>query len=347
MQFYRPGDSYYGEFTTARFDTGAAANATGDPIATATKNGVDDDAFVLTVVNIDTGRYKITGTVPAGYVAGDRIQVSVSATVNAVAGKGVVDAFQVASAASGIPILHTDSKVLLGGTTHTAAVIPTVTDVSTKTGYTLIGDYDAAKTAAQAGTALSNIVWTNARAALIDWLNISGLVASKADIESITQSMRVRIILPSPMTRMQASSIAYRIWVYAYNELHQAEDLDANPVITVENNSGVDRSVNLSVVTKPVGTIGQYYADYTVAVAHGLEGLVFKVEAIEGAVTTNYAASTIVVEEGAGSELEENVTDIKTVTDAIDAKLPTSPYLAGSDDPEGTTGSVGGIFIGG
>lgn len=90
---YKPGDSFYGEFCTHRFDTGVATNADLTPVATATKNGVDDAAFVLTVTNLATGRYKVTGTVPAGYAAGNAVQISVSATVNGVTGKAVVDSF--------------------------------------------------------------------------------------------------------------------------------------------------------------------------------------------------------------------------------------------------------------
>lgn len=90
---YKPNDAYYGEFTTSRFDTGAAVNADSLPVATATRNGTDDPTFSLTVANIDTGRYKVTGTIPGGYAKGDTVQISIAATVNSVAGKGVIDSF--------------------------------------------------------------------------------------------------------------------------------------------------------------------------------------------------------------------------------------------------------------
>lgn len=88
---YKPSDPYYKEFTTANPSTGAAQNADSLPTATANHNGTDDGTFVLTVTNIDTGRYKITGTIPSGYAAGDVLNVSVAATVNGVAGKAIVD----------------------------------------------------------------------------------------------------------------------------------------------------------------------------------------------------------------------------------------------------------------
>lgn len=90
---YRPGDSYYGEFTTCNPATGAAQNADAPPAATATRNGADDAGFALTVSNLDSGRYRVSGTVPAGYARGDSVQISVAATVAGVSGKAVIDAF--------------------------------------------------------------------------------------------------------------------------------------------------------------------------------------------------------------------------------------------------------------
>lgn len=91
----KPGDSYYTEFTTANFSTGVAQTADSLPVATANHNGTDDGAFALTVTLIDTGRYKISGTVPSSYAAGDTVIISISATVGGVAGKGAVDSFMI------------------------------------------------------------------------------------------------------------------------------------------------------------------------------------------------------------------------------------------------------------
>jgi hypothetical protein len=98
------------------------------------------------------------------------------------------------------------------------------------------------------------------------------------------------------LERPDSGSTAYRIWIYVYDELHQAEDLDGLPTVTAENNAGTDRSGNLGTVTKPGATTGQYYVDYTVADSHAIEGLIVKVDATEGAVTTQYAAASIVVD---------------------------------------------------
>jgi hypothetical protein len=88
---YKPSDPYSKEFTTASPTTGAAANADSLPVATADFDGSGTGSMALTVANLDTGRYKATGTFPAGRVRGDVLNVSVAATVGGVAGKAVVD----------------------------------------------------------------------------------------------------------------------------------------------------------------------------------------------------------------------------------------------------------------
>jgi hypothetical protein len=92
---YKPGDTYYGEFTTCRFDTGIVADADLTPIATATRNGADDASFSLAAAKLDTGRYAVSGVIPATYVSGNSVRISVAATVGGVAGKAVIDGFVV------------------------------------------------------------------------------------------------------------------------------------------------------------------------------------------------------------------------------------------------------------
>ncbi len=76
------------EFTTARFDTGAATTADSLPTGTLVLNGVDNAAAV-TVTLVDTGRYKASVTMPT-LAVGDIVELSVAATVNSVAGKAIV-----------------------------------------------------------------------------------------------------------------------------------------------------------------------------------------------------------------------------------------------------------------
>lgn len=89
------GDTYHGLFITANQGTGAAQDADSSPAATATRNGSDDGAFTLTATKIDTGRYQVSGSVPAGYAIGDQVLISIAATIGGVATKQVIDRFTV------------------------------------------------------------------------------------------------------------------------------------------------------------------------------------------------------------------------------------------------------------
>jgi hypothetical protein len=86
----KPGDPLTELFTTYDPSTGASANADSLPTATLTHNGSDDGAAPLSVSELDTGRYKISGTIPAGYASGDKVQVWVAAVVGGVSAKAVV-----------------------------------------------------------------------------------------------------------------------------------------------------------------------------------------------------------------------------------------------------------------
>lgn len=174
MKNLKASGSYYGEFCTQRFDTGAATDADSTPTATATKNGADDGSFSLTVTKIDTGRYKITGTVPA-YTAGDIVQISVAATVNSVAGKGVVDEFVVVSGRPGTDDIPIEDAVL-------ATSQPNYEPAKAGDAMTLTEAYDAAKTAAAAGAKMDIVDAPNATglAAIADaflkrdWTSVTG-----------------------------------------------------------------------------------------------------------------------------------------------------------------------------
>lgn len=95
---YQAGSSYAIGFNTNN-TSGVATNADSLPTATLWRNGVVDAApgAAVTVTNQSTGDYLATFTVPAGYVAGDEIEVLILATVGGSAGKlrkgfGIVDA---------------------------------------------------------------------------------------------------------------------------------------------------------------------------------------------------------------------------------------------------------------
>ena len=161
---------------------------------------------------------------------------------------------------------------------------------------------------------------TATRSGYLDYLNIGGLVASQASIQSITQASRVKVSLAQQLERPDNGAKTYRIWIYSYNELHQAEDLDSLPTITAENGSGTDRSSGLSTVIKPGGTTGQYYVDYTVSDSHLLEELIFKVDATEDGNITQYPASSIIVDTTAvdfTSTDRATLNDVKAVTELL------------------------------
>ena len=70
--------------------------------ATATHNGADDATFTLTCTSLTTGRYKVTGTVPAGYAAGDIVQISAKWVISSSTYGSICDEFQVVTARPGI-----------------------------------------------------------------------------------------------------------------------------------------------------------------------------------------------------------------------------------------------------
>lgn len=111
----RPGDTWWGEFITSSPTSGAASDADSLPVCTASRNG-SDTTIAVTVTGVDTGRYKATMACDGTWVAGDWITVSAAATVNGVAGKGVVDNFVmdtkwVSQAASDALIAASDALV--------------------------------------------------------------------------------------------------------------------------------------------------------------------------------------------------------------------------------------------
>lgn len=92
---YKTGESYYKEFTTADPVTGEAKNADSTPVATANKNGTDDSGFSLTVTNLDTGRYKITGTIPSGYAKKDVVNITISVLMNSLTYKALLETIKI------------------------------------------------------------------------------------------------------------------------------------------------------------------------------------------------------------------------------------------------------------
>ncbi len=87
MSLYAPGDAVQAEFTTQDPTTSNAADLDLTPVGIVNRNGVDDVAVVVTVTNLDTGRYVASFTIPIGYAVGDNINLTVSGTVSGKTGK--------------------------------------------------------------------------------------------------------------------------------------------------------------------------------------------------------------------------------------------------------------------
>jgi hypothetical protein len=181
---------------------------------------------------------------------------------------------------------------------------------------------------------------TAARGGYLDNLNVGGLVGSQADIAAITVASRVRVVTPPQMERPDSATTNFRVWVYSYGDTGTAEDLDSNPTVTVENNAGTDRSANLGAVTKPGATTGVYFVDYTVSVGDAIEGLVFKVTAIENAVATVHPASSVVVDTTA---VDFTSTDRAKLDTLHDTRL-TAARAGFLDNLNGHTAQTGDSF---
>jgi len=92
---YKPGASIFLPFSTQNSTTGVAANADSLPTTISRKNGIVDPSFTLNVWNTGTGTYQSSGTIPSNYIAGDCVNVLVTAAVNSVTGTAVLTNFVV------------------------------------------------------------------------------------------------------------------------------------------------------------------------------------------------------------------------------------------------------------
>lgn len=87
MTTLKPGQTLLETFLTVNPTTGASADASTLPTAVLRRNGVTDGAVTVTVTNNGTGDYLASAPIPGDYVAGDLVELVISATVSGVAGK--------------------------------------------------------------------------------------------------------------------------------------------------------------------------------------------------------------------------------------------------------------------
>jgi len=197
MLFYRPGDPYFKYFTT-RLLAGGVSDADETPVAVASRNGADDENFVLTTTKVDTGRYKVTGTVPA-YSVNDRVEISVQATVGSITEKAIVDNFIIHGADAAIHSVQTIQSGLATSANQTTinnnilAVPAAVWAVSTRT-LTSFGTLVASVAAA---------VWDYLTSAILTIGSIGKLLKDNVDGKVSERGM----ILPVMTGRVYSATI--------------------------------------------------------------------------------------------------------------------------------------------
>lgn len=233
---------------------------------------------VKTATDVETDTQNIQTRLPAALVGG-RMDSYVGAMVD-----GLLTAAKFAAGAFDA-VWSVTARLLTAGTNIVLAK---------GTGVTGFNDLSAAQVNAEADQALADAGVTGTRMGYLDKLNISGNVASSAEVVAIQNNTRVRVIVPPMMERPDSGSVTYRLWLYVYDEQGAMEAPDSTPVIAAENQAGTDRSSALSAVTNP--STGVYYADYTCDVGDAIEALRFQWTVVEGGVTRYHAAMAMVVD---------------------------------------------------
>lgn len=185
----------------------------------------------------------------------------------------------------------------------------------------------AANIPADVDTLLSRL--SSARAGYLDKLNITGNVASSAEVTTIQNNTTTRIALPSFFERPDAGSDDFVLDLYIYDEQGTMEAPDSIPTLTVVNQAGTDRSGNLTNagIMTLIG-VGHYRISYTVASGHAIEQLRFEFTVIEGGNTRLAGAMTQVVDTTAVDFTSAD----RTKLDAVKAKtdnLPATPAATG------------------
>jgi len=113
---YSPGDTISLGFTTQSI-SGSATDADSTPAASLRRNGTIDGAVSVTITHNATGDYSAALTLPLTYVAGDDVELLVSATVGGTTGKAVFGLGKLSRAGQEIACAVYDAS---GATWHVA-----------------------------------------------------------------------------------------------------------------------------------------------------------------------------------------------------------------------------------
>lgn len=166
---------------------------------------------------------------------------------------------------------------------------------------------------------------TAARAGYLDNLNVGGLVASSAEATAIQNNTRAVRVVPAAMERPDSGSTVYRIELLLYDAVGNMEAPDSAPTISVVDESGNSRDVNLDSTTMTLVAAGRYRSEYTVASGHDIEQLVFAFSVVEGGLTRVYGNASLVVDTTAVDFTASDRSDLA----AIKAKTDQIAFTAG------------------
>lgn len=201
------------------------------------------------------------------------------------------------------------------------------------TGITGLNDLSAAQVNTEADAALADAGVTTTRTAFLDKLNVSGNVASSAEVTSIQNNTRVVRAVPSIIERPDSGTFVLRIELLCYDDVGNMEAPDSAPTISVVNQAGTSRNANLDSGTMTLVSTGRYRSTYTVDTIHDLEELLFEFAVVEGGNTRTYVNVAQVVDTTAIDFTAADRTDLQTVLARADVAISTraTPAQVGTE----------------
>jgi hypothetical protein len=285
----------------------------GSPTTTRNLSGTT----VKTATDVETDTQDLQARIPAALTAGGNMKAD-------------------ALALSGDTTAADNAEAFFDGTGYagTNNVIPLVTTATNLTNAPTAGDFTATMKASintEADTALADVGATSARMGYVDNLNISGNVASSAEVTSIQNNTRVVRVVPDVIERPDSGTTAYRIELLLYDDVGNMEAPDSAPTIALVNQAGTDRSARLDSTTMALVSTGRYRAVYTADPADTLEQLVWSFSVVEGGNTRLYGNTSLIVDTSA---VDFTAAD-RTKLEAVHAKLPSKTYITGTANSDG------------
>jgi hypothetical protein len=177
---------------------------------------------------------------------------------------------------------------------------------------------------APASTALSTANWTNTRAGYLDKLNITGNVASSAEVTSIQNNTRIVFIVPEQIERPTSGTKTFYIRLYLYDSVGNMEAPDSAPTMALANVTGTDLSARLNSTTGTLESTGVYRWTYTSSSGDTAEQLLWTVTIVEGGVTRLNGRSSYITDSYAvdfTSSDRTTLNNISTYVDDLESRL--------------------------